>query len=332
MGNVQAEGRFPTVAGASATGRGQHRRRLDHTLFEAAAATPGVTACAGMPVEAPLWEDGRVAGLVVAGKARRAPLVVAADGARSRLRRQLGLERPPPRRWRIGMRRHFRLAPGRGQPPWVEVFLGRGYELYVTPLPDGEILVAGLAERSCIEGKAETAYEHWIAEQPVLRMRLVGAERCSTLRGMSPLGTQARSGVAPGIVLLGDAAGALDPITGTGMAQALLSAELLAQYVTRRWGSGDTWLYAYDRARRALLRDEWLLTQLVLGIAAHPWLARQTLRLLNCVPPLFSHLIGIVGGVGGMHGCPGSSLDHSSSTSSTAEIFSTKNTRRSWRK
>ncbi|HEU5097787.1 MAG TPA: NAD(P)/FAD-dependent oxidoreductase [Roseiflexaceae bacterium] len=307
-GSLVAEGRFPTVAGIPASGRGQRRCHLDHTLFAAAAATTGVTACESTPVEAPLWEGGRVAGLVVAGRPRRAPLVVAADGARSRLRCQLGLDGRPPRRWRVGMRMHFRLAPSRTQPPWVEVFLGRHHELYVTPLPDGEILVASLAERSCIEGKAETAYERWIAEQPVLRMRLAGAERSSRLRGMAPLGIRARSGVAFGIVLLGDAAGALDPITGGGMAQALLTAELLAGYVIRHWATGNGWLWEYDRARRALLWDERVLTQFVLGLAAHPWLARQTLRLLNATPALFSHLVGIAGGIGGISACGGAAL------------------------
>lgn len=298
-GALVAEGRFPAIAGVPATGRGQRRRRLDQILFANAAATPGVTARTGTRVEAPLRERGRVVGLIVAGQERRAPLVVAADGARSRLRRQLELDGPPPRRWRVGLRTHFRLAPGQVQPPWVEVFIGNGYELYVTPLPQDEVLVAGLAERDRVVDGAEASMRRWLAEQPVLRERLEGAERCTALLGMSPLGRRARAGVAPGAVLLGDAARFLDPITGGGMAQALLTAELLAHYITERRGPGDTWLRAYDRARQALLRDEQLLTRIVLGLAAHPRLARQALRLLRAAPALFSHLIGVAGGISG---------------------------------
>jgi flavin-dependent dehydrogenase len=298
-----AEGRFPTIASVQATGRGQRRRRLDQVLFAAAAATPGVTARTGLRVDAPLWERGRVVGLSVAGQARRAPLVVAADGAHSRLRRLLGLEAPPSRRWRVGLRTHFHLAPAQFQPPWVEIFLGQGYELYVTPLPQGEILVAGLAEHDQVISGAEASLQRWLGEQPLLRARLAGAERRTTLIGMSPLMTrQTRVGVVAGAVLLGDAAGVLDPITGGGMAQALLTAELLAQYVTRHWGTGDAWLWAYDRARRALLWDERLLTQLVLELASHPWLARPTLRLLRAAPAAFSYLIGVAGGVHGLFG------------------------------
>jgi flavin-dependent dehydrogenase len=292
-----AEGRFPAATGVPAAGRGQRRRHLDQVLFAAAAATSGVTARTGMRVDALLWERGRVGGLIVAGRERRAPLVVAADGAHSHLRRLLGLDDPSSRRRRVGMRTHFRLAPGHSQPPWVEIFLGQGYELYVTPLPAGEVLVAGLAEQIRPVGGAEAAMWRWVAEQPVLRERLVDAEQCSAVLGMSPLSSRTRAGVAPGIVLLGDAAGSLDPITGGGMAQALLTAELLAHYVMRHWETGNDWLCTYDRARRALLRDEQVLTQFVLGLAAHPWLARQTLRLLRASPALFSYMIGIAGGV-----------------------------------
>jgi flavin-dependent dehydrogenase len=296
-GNLVAQGRFPTVAATPAVGRGQRRHHLDHVLFATAATTSGVTAYERTPVEAPLWEHGRVIGLIVAGQQRRAPLVVAADGARSQLRRQLGLDGSPPRRWRVGLRTHYRLAAGQTQPPWVEVFLGSGYELYITPLPAGEILVAGLAERASLVGGAEACLRRWIAEQPVLRERLRGAERCSAILGMSPLSSRARSGVAPGIVLLGDAAGALDPITGGGMAQALLTAELLARYLRQHGECGDGWLRAFDRARSALLRDVRLLTQAVLALAAHPQLARRALRLLNATPEFFSYLLAVATGL-----------------------------------
>jgi flavin-dependent dehydrogenase len=296
-GTLVAEGRFPIVAGLPAIGRGQRRRHLDHVLFAAAAATPGVTAWTGMPVQAPLYERGRVVGLLVAGEQQRAPLVVAADGLHSRLRRHLGLDGPPPRRQRVGLRTHFRLAPGQVQPPWVEVFLGRGYEFYVTPLPHNEILVAGLAERAAIASGAETAFQRWLQAQPVLAARLEGAERLTAFMGVAPLASRVKAGVMPGAVLLGDAAGFLDPITGGGMTQALLTAELLTRHIIQAWGTGDSWLWAYEHERQALLRDYRILTHIVLRLADHGWLARQMLRVLRTSPVFFSHLIGVASGV-----------------------------------
>ncbi len=298
FGSQTAEGRFPATAGIPSAGRGQRRRTLDHVLFRAAGETPRVTARAGVCVEAPLVENGRVIGLMVEGELRRASLVVAADGVNSLIRHALGLN-VPARRKRFGIRTHFRLSPGMDQPPWVDVFAGRGYELYVTPLPEREVLVAGLADEGAASGPIEQAFLRWIAAQPLLAARLEGAERLTSFQGRSPLVGRARRGVAPGIVLLGDAAGFLDPITGGGMTQALLSAELLAECVlaSGREQEEDAWMRRFERARQSLLRDYHILTRMVLWLADHPRLAERAVAALGGAPALFSHLVGVSGGV-----------------------------------
>jgi 2-polyprenyl-6-methoxyphenol hydroxylase-like FAD-dependent oxidoreductase len=292
-GGVVAEGRFPAVDGRPAVGRGVRRWRLDRALFEAAAATPGVSARQGVAVERPIVEGGRVVGLVVEGEARRAGLVVAADGLRSPLRRALGLEVAPGGRPRVGVRVHYRLAPEQPARPWVEVYLGRGHELYVTPLPDGELLVAALVEGGRIGPDAAKALGGWIAGQPGLAARLRGAERSSAPAGRAPLAARARRGWVPGCVLLGDAAGYVDPITGGGMTQAMLSAELLACHIAAGGG-----LAAFEAERRALLRDYEALTRIVLALAKSPRLARATVGLMRARPGLFGHLLGVAGGTG----------------------------------
>ncbi len=296
FGHFTIAGRFPKVGGAPVVGRGQRRKILDEALFHAAAATPGVSAHTGARVDAPLYENGRVVGLQVEGEPRRAALVVAADGVHSRLRHLLGLH-VAPRRKRLGVRAHFHLAPGQAQPSWVEIFVRPGHELYVTPLPHQEVQVAGLADAEGLGEPVECAFRRWWGSEPSLAARLEGAEQVSALAGMSPLAGHARSGVAPGIVLLGDAAGFLDPITGGGIAQALLSAELLAGYIARAPKNSDAWLWRFERERQAMLRDYRLITQMVLWLADHPRLARQLLSLLRYSPGLFSHLIGVSGGV-----------------------------------
>jgi menaquinone-9 beta-reductase len=296
-GSVVAEAPFPAVRGCPSIGRAQRRLVLDRILFAAAAATPGVVVHAGVAVQAPLVEGSQVRGLIVDGARRLAPLIVVADGLHSSLRRQLGLEGSPPRRVRVGIRTHFRPADGHARPPWVEVFVGQGYELYVTSLPNDELLVAALAEADQLRDGADASLARWIAEQPPLGARLEGAERISAFLGRAPLASPARGGVAPGAVLLGDAAGYLDPITGGGMAQALLTAELLAAYAPRIIAEGDVWLGRFDRERCALLRDYELLTRGVVALSAHPRLARLAVRLLRASPGVFSHLVGVAGGV-----------------------------------
>lgn len=113
----------------------------------------------------------------------------------------------------------------------------------------------------------------------------------------SPLAAQARSGVAPGFVLLGDAAGFLDPITGGGMTQALLTAELLDRYIPYCVSQDDSWLWKFERARRALLFDYRILTRMVLWLADHPRMGQRLLWILDSLPSFFSHVIGVSGGV-----------------------------------
>ena len=75
--------------------------------------------------------------------------MVGADGLDSPVRRSLGLDRRgrPGEARRVGVRMHYRLAAGREEPSRLEIFVGRGYELYAAPLPYGELLLAALGDR-----------------------------------------------------------------------------------------------------------------------------------------------------------------------------------------
>lgn len=294
-GSRVAVGRFPRDDGVEACGRGQRRLVLDQQLFARAAATNGVCAHAGTAVEGPLIESGRVIGVHVSGATRHAALVVAADGAHSRLRHRLGLNVPVPRS-RIGVRRHFRLAGGRTAPPWVDIFLGDRHEFYVTPLPRGKVLVALLAEGDALHPPLEPRFDRWRTEPAALRELLDGAEPISDLIA-TPLAARARIGFVPGAVLLGDAAGFLDPITGGGMAQALVTSERLAEYIAADPAAPpERWLPSFERDRRRLLRDYRLLTRGVLALARRPALARLALAGLAHAPHLFTHLVGVSAG------------------------------------
>ena len=289
-----AEGRFPAIRGLSCLGRGFRRRELDNTLFELATQTPNVKVHTGALVEAPLVKSGRVVGLIVNGTPRHGDLIVGADGARSRLRHALTLDLPA-RRKRVGICTHFRLPPDRAVPESVDVYLGCGHELYVTPLPDGVLLVAALASTEALNSPLEDQFRRWCSGQQHLAERLEGAERTGDLLAISPVSGRARQRFLPGFVLLGDAAGFSDPITGGGMTQALLSAELLSHYVARHARAAEHWLAEFDREREALLRDYRRLTALLLWLSEHQASLGMALEAMRWLPRLFSHLLGVVG-------------------------------------
>lgn len=295
FGGRTAEGRFPRTNGVPIGGRGQRRKHLDRVLFEAAATTPGVKAHTGVRVDAPLCENKRVTGLLVEGGPLRARLVIAADGTHSRIRRQLGLDAKSSR-IRFGIRAHYRLARGKKPEPWVDVVLAGGHDLYITPLPGREVLVAALTDiRHGGESVRET-FQRWIGAQPVVSSLLDGAEQISEPMCATWRMKNARMGVTQGAVLLGDAMTSIDPISGGGMTHALATAELLAAYIRRGLEKSDAWIWEFERERRTLLAEFKRLTRILLWIADHPRLAVPILSVVRNSPSLLSHFVGVAGG------------------------------------
>ncbi len=286
---VLAESPFGTAALA------QRRLRLDQALLEAARATPGVRVFEDAEVEGVERANGRAVGLRVGGEIRRAALVVGADGLSSRVRRGLDLDTPP-RGQRVGARMHFKLASGRDLGDRLSIFIGRGYELYAAPLPDGELLLAGLADQELWATGARRVLRRWILDQPVLRDALEGAQPLTGPAGRTGLVRRARAGWAPGAVLLGDAAASTDPLTAGGLAHALVTAERLAAAVPAYLAEGDAALARFDRERRRLLRPHDWLTRALVAIVRRPALARATLHLMRAAPPLMRRVVAIAAG------------------------------------
>lgn len=289
------EAPFPRVSGHPTYGRGLRRKHLDHLLFQTAAET-GVHAHDGARVERPIWENDCVAGVIVNGEPHRARLVVAADGVHSRIRRELGLDSRALRK-RMGTRVHYRLPPGREQSRWVDVSLRQGYELYVTPLADGEILIAALANA---HGSGEPIYkkfQRWILVEPFLADLLEGAEQISEPACASWPVSSGRLRSIPGVVLLGDAAGSIDPISGGGMTHALLTAELLANHIQNGIKNGEDLVSNFERERRKLLAGFSRLTQILLWLAAYPGAASRLLTAAGNLPSVISYFAGVAGGV-----------------------------------
>jgi 2-polyprenyl-6-methoxyphenol hydroxylase-like FAD-dependent oxidoreductase len=295
---LTAEAGFPPRPdGTAPVALGQRRLHLDQALLAAARSTPGVRVFEEAPVEGAAISEGRAIGLHVGGELRRGGLVVGADGLDSPVRRSLGLERRGPADRRVGVRMHYRLAAGRHEPSRLEIFIGRGYELYAAPLPYGELLLAALGDHDALGASARDAADRWIGEQPLLREWLDGATPLTRLAGRAPVTRRARAGFAPGAVLLGDAARATDPLTAGGIAHALVTAERLAAIVPRALAEGDAPIARFDRERHRLLRAHDWLTRALVFLVDRPALARPTMLAMRAAPGLMRTLLGIGGGV-----------------------------------
>lgn len=276
-------------------GLGQRRSELDERLFHQAACTAGVRVEEGVPICGPILEEGRVTGVRTDREVRRAALVVAADGASSTIRRGLGQERAV-EPVRVGIRAHFRLARRAASQSDIEVFLRRGYELYVTPLPNDEVLVAALAHEDVAGKNLRLSFARWCRREPRLFDLLAGATPCSDPMGRAPLLKRTRTPLPPGVILLGDAWESVDPVTAGGISLALSSAHLLAPHVGAILTGDGRALAEFESARRQEICAHRWLGAALRTLSRRPWLAHGTKRLIDAHPSAMSALVGLAAG------------------------------------
>ncbi len=201
----------------------------------------------------------------------RARWLVAADGLRSPIRSALGLDLPPRRTPRYGVRRHHRTVPWSGR---VEVTFAPGVEAYVTPVAPDVVGVAFLFEEPA-------PYETLLAQFPELATRLEGAPPASRTRGAGPFEQRVSAHVKGRVLLVGDAAGYLDPLTGEGVALGLATAVCAVDCIVR--GAPEE----YEARYRALTRKPNALTSALLAVARRPLLHRALVRSARALPFAF---------------------------------------------
>jgi flavin-dependent dehydrogenase len=262
-GTNRAEGRF-----RHGPGLGVRRTTLQRALV-VAAEQAGVVVVNDRAEPATLDRDGVRVG------SRRARYLVAADGLHSPIRRRLGLDQPSPTAHRWGQRRHYRVAPWTDlvEVHWPGPGTGERTEAYVTPVADDLVGVAVLSERP-------GSFDDHLAAFPALRDRLGEARFGSTL-GAGPLRQRARNRVDGRVLLVGDAAGYVDALTGEGIAVGLASAQALIGCVA----AGR--IEDYDKQWRQASRRYRALTSGLLWSRRQPRLARVIVPAAARCPRLF---------------------------------------------
>ncbi len=246
-------------------GRGVRRTSLHAAMRSAADA-------AGIALEQRQVRQLRPESESVLVDGQRFRYVVAADGLHSPIRRLLGLDgRPSPRR-RYGLRRHYRLAPWTSH---VEVHWADSVEAYLTPVAAD---VVGVALLTSDRG----AFDAHLARFPSLQARLDGATPLGDVLGAGPLRQRARSRVAGRVLLVGDAGGYVDALTGEGVAMAVAQARAAAAAIRDR----DPARYEHDW--HTITRRYRLLTSALLRATRLPVTRRALVPAAERLPGVFS--------------------------------------------
>jgi flavin-dependent dehydrogenase len=274
---LQEDGRTVDAPFRDGNGLGLRRTQLSLALADRARAC-GVELRRGSVQSA--QASGSHIELRTETSAEEARLLVAADGLHSPLRRAAGLELSARGPQRFGVRRHFATRPWSD---FVEVYWTRGCEAYVTPIGERCLNVAFL----CGKG---ARFDELLALFPALAKRLGEPE--SEPRGAGPLLQRVRRRHADRLVLVGDAAGYVDAITGQGLSLAFKAATLLADALPADLSQDLTpALAAYDRALRAPWRRYALPAQALVLLSRRPALRRTAIDVasaLGAFPALVS--------------------------------------------
>jgi menaquinone-9 beta-reductase len=199
---------------------------------------------------APILEDGWVRGATTRpaerrsaddgdGNEIRARFVIAADGAASRFAAPAGIVRDDTRPLGIAARRYYRTDyhPGPWLESWLDLWEGDlllpGYG-WLFPVAGGTInLGAGLLNtfKHFKDVSAQRLFDAFAAMLPPSYGVAEETAEGRLLSGPLPMSFNRTPQAVPGMLLVGDAAGAVNPMNGEGIAYAMETAEIAAELV-----------------------------------------------------------------------------------------------------
>ena len=289
------------------------RRCLDHLLLNAAA-DAGASVDTGVAVSEPVIDNDRVVGVRLGGTRRevlRAAVVIAADGRGSRVAAGLNLAAyaNAPRRWAFGA--YFSNVSGmsaRG-----EMHIRRGAYIGVAPLPGGvanvSVVLDGPAAAFARGASAPRKAGHYnrveqqaivrgsLTADAVLRDRFVNATQVSPVTVLGPLAVNARAAGCPGLLLAGDAAGFVDPMTGDGLRFALRGGELAASAALDELATGQPAYHQLAAQRRREFQVKWRINRALRMMVGSPGAVGLAAFISAWWPAPVEYLIQLAGDV-----------------------------------
>ena len=253
------------------TGLSIPRRILDAELVDGARSA-GATILEGVAVRSVIVERGAVRGLVVregngADQEVRARLTIGADGLHSIVARRIGARRTgSPRRFAFVA--HVAGVAGLGDTAEMHVSAD-GY-VGLNPLGNGlanVALVVPARRAAAARGRVDEFFFRELERFTGVAGRVHQRAMVRSVLVTGPFAAWSRRVIAPGALLVGDAADFFDPFTGEGICAALRGAELVEQTaraaLARPGPVSRAALRPYASARRRAFFGKWLVERAI---------------------------------------------------------------------
>jgi flavin-dependent dehydrogenase len=246
-GTVAFRGRPEPVDGTAAM-YCPRRTVLDKLLVDAAR-DAGAEVREGVLVRDVIRDGDRIVGARGDGVEERASVVVGADGMTSGIAGAVGAAMNPAHpSLTCGFYAYWSGVPTDG----VEFYVRAGRDILVFPTHDGLTCVwVGRANDQWPAYRADIEGQYLAGLDPSLLARVQRGRRETPFKGTHRLPNYYRDCAGPGWALVGDAAYHRDPLTGMGIGDAFLGAELLSEAIDRGLGGDlDAALQGYQQALR----------------------------------------------------------------------------------
>lgn len=281
------------------------RRSVYDELLFRAAVDAGATPIQGRAIESVVMDRGRATGVRTKdGETLSARVVVGAGGALCPVARGVGSYERDRAHWVAAIRVYWKDVAGVDdniEIHFVDDVLP-GY-FWIFPLDNGLANIGVGMREDHIQKKGrdlKALLDACIHENPLFRDRFKGATKVDgTQRGwLLPLGSKRRTLTGDGWVLVGDAAGLIDPFSGEGIGNAMVSGQLaaetigsaledggptrqaLAPYEARLWETIGPEISRSYRMQR-LGQYKWLLNLVVRKAARDPALQARLSEMLS---------------------------------------------------
>ncbi|MFT3680367.1 MAG: geranylgeranyl reductase family protein [Ferruginibacter sp.] len=217
-----------------------------------------------------------------------AKMIVGAEGRSSIVAKKMAQHKVEPAHYSAGIRAYYKNVTGLHDKNYIELHflkeLQPGY-FWIFPLPGGSANVGvGMLSKSVSAKKAnlKQLMEDVIQKHPGIKKRFTGAVIEGDIEGWGlPLGSKKRRLSGERFLLTGDAGSLIDPFTGEGIGNAMVSGLVAARVIKKAVEANDfsaAFLQQYDRD---LYRKLW--TELKLS---------HYLQILTSKPRLFNFVIG----------------------------------------